>query len=233
MGEPIYSEDGKWMWTGSEWIPAPPKEPNSSNQMNSVFQESLYEEPLHNLHRGVNQQEVIFFPSTTENSTNLPVLITIFSVSFMLIVAGIAIAIFVGANEVQSKNVQVQSKNVQVSYFVTCSCEKVMIDIEYPDGTSSSWTETLTDEDGDGNTDPWSYDVNITMFPGDSVYISMMTQDRADDGDEEHFLGASIGANNRLIDGGTEIDQIATVYVLGLVTYEEHGDWLDSENSND
>jgi len=24
MTDPIISPDGKWMWTGSEWIPAPP-----------------------------------------------------------------------------------------------------------------------------------------------------------------------------------------------------------------
>ena len=24
MADPIFSPDGKWMWTGSEWIPAPP-----------------------------------------------------------------------------------------------------------------------------------------------------------------------------------------------------------------
>ena len=26
MADPIFSPDGKWMWTGSEWIPAPPIE---------------------------------------------------------------------------------------------------------------------------------------------------------------------------------------------------------------
>jgi hypothetical protein len=27
MSEPIFSPDGKWMWSGSEWIPAPPSSP--------------------------------------------------------------------------------------------------------------------------------------------------------------------------------------------------------------
>jgi len=29
MPDPIFSPDGKWMWTGSEWIPAPPQEMNA------------------------------------------------------------------------------------------------------------------------------------------------------------------------------------------------------------
>jgi len=31
MAEPILSPDGKWMWTGSEWIPAPPSSSQSAN----------------------------------------------------------------------------------------------------------------------------------------------------------------------------------------------------------
>ena len=30
MEEPIFSPDGKFMWTGSEWIPAPPNSNNAS-----------------------------------------------------------------------------------------------------------------------------------------------------------------------------------------------------------
>ena len=31
MSDPIFSPDGKFMWTGSEWIPAPPKPTQSAN----------------------------------------------------------------------------------------------------------------------------------------------------------------------------------------------------------
>ena len=33
MADPIISPDGEWMWTGSDWIPAPPK--TSPNRMQS------------------------------------------------------------------------------------------------------------------------------------------------------------------------------------------------------
>ena len=31
MADPIPSPDGKWMWTGSDWIPAPPSSSQSAN----------------------------------------------------------------------------------------------------------------------------------------------------------------------------------------------------------
>ena len=31
MADPIFSPDGKWMWTGSEWIPAPPSSASSAD----------------------------------------------------------------------------------------------------------------------------------------------------------------------------------------------------------
>ena len=31
MADPIFSPDGKWMWTGSEWIPAPPTSASSAD----------------------------------------------------------------------------------------------------------------------------------------------------------------------------------------------------------
>jgi len=34
MSEPIYSPDGKWMWSGTEWIPAPPKSSSPSANVN-------------------------------------------------------------------------------------------------------------------------------------------------------------------------------------------------------
>ena len=32
MADPVFSPDGKWMWSGSEWIPAPPGQ--ASQQLN-------------------------------------------------------------------------------------------------------------------------------------------------------------------------------------------------------
>ena len=31
MTDPVLSPDGKWMWTGTEWIPAPPSSSQSAN----------------------------------------------------------------------------------------------------------------------------------------------------------------------------------------------------------
>ena len=32
MADTVYSPDGKFMWTGSEWIPAPPSDDEPQNQ---------------------------------------------------------------------------------------------------------------------------------------------------------------------------------------------------------
>ena len=32
MADPVYSPDGKFMWTGKEWIPAPPTAEDAPNQ---------------------------------------------------------------------------------------------------------------------------------------------------------------------------------------------------------
>jgi len=37
MSEPIFSPDGKFMWSGSEWIPAPPKASQTLNMQDSVI----------------------------------------------------------------------------------------------------------------------------------------------------------------------------------------------------
>lgn len=36
MTDPVYSPDGKFMWSGSEWIPAPPKGNQILNMQDSV-----------------------------------------------------------------------------------------------------------------------------------------------------------------------------------------------------
>lgn len=41
MGDPVLSPDGKLMWTGEEWIPAPPKQTQSSDQTIFSGDESL------------------------------------------------------------------------------------------------------------------------------------------------------------------------------------------------
>ena len=44
MVDPTYSPDGKFMWTGSEWIPAPPKsepEPPSPSEQALNMQDSV------------------------------------------------------------------------------------------------------------------------------------------------------------------------------------------------
>jgi hypothetical protein len=36
MSDPVISPDGKFMWTGSEWIPAPPSNPSPMNRSNKI-----------------------------------------------------------------------------------------------------------------------------------------------------------------------------------------------------
>ena len=36
MSDPVFSPDGKFMWSGSEWIPAPPKSGQTLNMQDSV-----------------------------------------------------------------------------------------------------------------------------------------------------------------------------------------------------
>jgi tetratricopeptide (TPR) repeat protein len=36
MADPIFSPDGKWMWTGSEWIPAPPSSASGANSTTNL-----------------------------------------------------------------------------------------------------------------------------------------------------------------------------------------------------
>ena len=40
MTNPVISPDGKWMWTGTEWIPAPPSSPPPT-ESNIVMQDSV------------------------------------------------------------------------------------------------------------------------------------------------------------------------------------------------
>ena len=37
MADPLFSPDGKWMWSGTEWIPAPP----GSGQQHITMQDSV------------------------------------------------------------------------------------------------------------------------------------------------------------------------------------------------
>ena len=37
MSDPVYSPDGKYLWTGSDWIPAPPSAGQNLNMQDSVI----------------------------------------------------------------------------------------------------------------------------------------------------------------------------------------------------
>jgi hypothetical protein len=220
MSSPILSPDGFWMWTGTEWIPAPPKEPAYQQPLQEIVTYPIFDNPFQTLPMYNNlQQDMITFPAKKQKGFGFWVIIPIISVTLLLIVATVAYSL-IGEKGITGD----QSKSVLIEYHVLCTCDKVNLDIENPDGSSHSWTETLP-EDG-----KWTYAVNVTLYPGDSVYVSMMTQDRDSDWDQEQYLAAIIGANNIVVDSGSEQDSIATVYVLGLVTYETHGDWYEGDD---
>ena len=42
MDEPIFSPDGKFMWTGKEWIPAPPRTISTAPQENPKIQHARF-----------------------------------------------------------------------------------------------------------------------------------------------------------------------------------------------
>jgi len=47
MGEPTFSPDGKWMWNGDEWIPAPPnQEPSVVVRETSTKRKDEYEKEI-------------------------------------------------------------------------------------------------------------------------------------------------------------------------------------------
>ena len=47
MGEPTFSPDGKWMWNGDEWIPAPPdQEPSVVARDKSTKRKDGYEKEI-------------------------------------------------------------------------------------------------------------------------------------------------------------------------------------------
>ena len=41
MADPIFSPDGKWMWSGSEWIPAPPTETLEEKKIDTSFVDEM------------------------------------------------------------------------------------------------------------------------------------------------------------------------------------------------
>ena len=56
MSEPIYSPDGKWMWSGTEWIPAPPK--SSSPSANVNLHDSVIGGDVNITHNEVNPDAI-------------------------------------------------------------------------------------------------------------------------------------------------------------------------------
>ena len=43
MAKPTLSPDGNWLWTGEEWVPAPPTSPPNESQGASNQQSEFYE----------------------------------------------------------------------------------------------------------------------------------------------------------------------------------------------
>jgi hypothetical protein len=61
MTDPVISPDGKWMWTGSEWIPAPPTlAPVAYSDINSI-QTQMNQEVLENNSRDAARTDAFDF----------------------------------------------------------------------------------------------------------------------------------------------------------------------------
>lgn len=69
MGDRVLSPDGQWMWTGSEWIPAPPSASVTEPQIGSV-QDSVLQ--TGDLVRGAKIDTVIINQSAAEASAPSP-----------------------------------------------------------------------------------------------------------------------------------------------------------------
>lgn len=76
MSEPVISPDGKWMWTGNEWIPAPPGSTNASVSLqdsvvagNLEVNEGDFNEP-NNASLSMNDSVISGGVKITQNNTN-------------------------------------------------------------------------------------------------------------------------------------------------------------------
>jgi hypothetical protein len=85
MSDPVMSPDGKWMWTGTEWIPAPPSHnslqdtdirPDLISFANEMKENSHSDDPLLGLAKTLpkpvfeHDRKDLFLPKQNPNSTN-------------------------------------------------------------------------------------------------------------------------------------------------------------------
>ena len=211
-----YSEDGQWMWTGSEWIPAPP----ATEPVSQIIHNPPQPIPFNQFPTPPNfsNSESIILLHNDESSMKKSSIYGIIAVSIVVMII-IATIVFT----LTEKSEQLQPKSVLISYTVQCSCDEVYIEVTYPSGNTLSWNQDM-----DGT--PWTYETNITMMPGEYVWVDLLAQDRDSDWNSNQIVIAAIGANNHIVEAAAEEDTIATVAVGGMVTYEEHGDWLESSS---
>ena len=125
------SPDGKWLWNGKEWIPAPPQTPPSEPtlQTPSQFQTN------HEIELESMDSQTIIIPTNYKSSTNnnLKILIGVGVVSLILLFAAIGAIILIDEEEDDKEY------DLYVTYMVNCQdCGIVTADLDLIDGTTDS-----------------------------------------------------------------------------------------------
>ena len=145
------SPDGKWMWTGSEWIPAPPQIPSFPSTVQTSYPQF---QTNHEIGFAPMDMQTITIPSKNKLSinTNLKVLIGIGVVSLILLFA------VIGAIILQEEDEDPKEYDLYVTYMVICQdCGIVTADLDLIDGTSDS---VIGFPDGEGHIE-WEYKYSI------------------------------------------------------------------------
>ena len=108
MSDPVISPDGKWMWTGNEWIPAPPSD-----------------ETINSNEKYANEDLIAEENDLTNDSKNTPYVVNDFTVSkskkpvyviaIILLLSSIVSGYFISNRESNSSNVESSQEVVYTS----------------------------------------------------------------------------------------------------------------------
>jgi hypothetical protein len=101
MTDPVISPDGKWMWTGTEWIPAPPTEESSKKETPSSFVDNM---------RGIKVQDSVI--TSNENIISItPIAIDRNKSTYVFIVLIILIGATVGGYLLMNRELEEASQD--------------------------------------------------------------------------------------------------------------------------
>jgi hypothetical protein len=101
MTDPVISPDGKWMWTGTEWIPTPPTEESSKKETPSSFVNNM---------RGIKVQDSVI--TSNENIISItPIAVDRNKSTYVFIVLIILIGATVGGYLLMDRELEESSQD--------------------------------------------------------------------------------------------------------------------------